>query len=167
VQGSLQNADRASKNRALELAIERHLNALPRAEAEAFREASKSLTDENILLEVETCDADHKGKSHFRPQAEALSRFLGLLDRFVAGITIGIQANPDISAIVVGGVRLVITMAVGFTTFFARLSEMLCRFGDFLGPLAEYAKASIKEDLFVRSACQCIWKSVEILQASS
>lgn len=139
------------ENPALSLAIVTHLNSLPELEREAFRNASNTLTDKNILDLVKTYDADHHGKSRHRPQAEALSRFLGLLDRFMGGITIAIQANPDVSAIVVGGVRLVIDLAIKFLEFFARLSEMLCRFGNLLGPLTEFAKASTREDLVLEA----------------
>ena len=138
-------------NRALELAIARYLDALPELEKEAFREASKTLTEGNILLNVKDHDAAHREQSHFRPQAEKLSRFLCVLDRFMAGVTIGLQSNPDISAIVVGGVRLVIDIAMSFVTFFTRLSDMLCRFGDSLGYLAEYARVSIQEELVLET----------------
>jgi ankyrin repeat domain-containing protein 50 len=138
-------------NPALELATARHLNALPDQEKEVFRETSKNLTDENILIKVRECDVAHKDNSHFRPRAEALSRFLGLLDRFMAGVTIGLQANPDISAIVVGGVRTVIDLAVHFITFFTKLSDMLCSFSDHLKCLAEYAKASLQEELLLET----------------
>jgi ankyrin repeat domain-containing protein 50 len=141
----------AMGNRALQLVIERHLNALPEADREAFRQASKQIANESLLSQVKTYDEDHKQESQFRPHAEALSRFLGLLDRFMAGIAIGIQANPDVSSIVVGAVRIVIGLALSFVTFFARFSEMLSRFSDFLAPLAKYAEASTKEELIQES----------------
>jgi ankyrin repeat domain-containing protein 50 len=141
----------ATGNRALQLAIERHLNALPEADKEGFRQASKQIANETLLCQVKAYDEDHKEVSQFRPHAEALSRFLGLLDRFMAGIAIGIQANPDISSIVVGAVRIVIGLALSFVTFFARFSEMLSRFSDFLAPLAKYAEASTKEELIQES----------------
>jgi hypothetical protein len=141
----------ATGNRALQLAIERHLNVLPEADKEAFRQASKQIANESLLSQVKAYDEDHKQVSQFRPHAEALSRFLGLLDRFMAGIAIGIQANPDISSIVVGAVRIVIGLALSFVTFFARLSEMLSRFSDFLTPLAKYAEASTKEEVIQES----------------
>jgi ankyrin repeat domain-containing protein 50 len=145
VTGALENE--ASRNCALKLAIEKHLDALPEAEKEVFRESSKKMTEDNLVLRIKTCDARHERHSRFRPQAETLSKFLGLLNRFMAGIAIGIQANPDISSIIVGAVRVVIDLAINFVTFFIRLSEMLSRFGDFLGPLTEYAKASEQKTL--------------------
>src|ERR1700733_5762371 len=140
-----------ARNRALQLAIERHLNVLPKADKEAFRQASKQIANESLLSQVKAYDEDHKKVSQFRPHAEALSRFLGLLDRFMAGIAIGIQANPDISSVVVGAVRIVIGLALSFVTFFARFSEMLSRFSDFLAPLTKYAEASTKEELIQQS----------------
>ncbi|OCK73445.1 hypothetical protein K432DRAFT_420720 [Lepidopterella palustris CBS 459.81] len=60
----------------------------------------------------------------------------------MGGIAIGIQAHPEISSLVVGAVRIVIDLAIDFVTFFSKLADMLCQFEDYLGPLAEYAKAS-------------------------
>ena len=143
--------NKATGNPALQLAIERHLNALPEADKVAFRQASKQITNESLLSSVKAYDVDHKQESRFRPHAEALSRFLAVLDRFMAGVAIGIQAHPDISSIIVGAVRIVIDLAVSFVTFFAKLSEMLCRFGDFLAPLAKYAEVSTEEYLIRES----------------
>ena len=50
-------ANTATGNRALQLAIERHLNALPEADKEAFRQASKQITNESLLSQVK---ADRK-----------------------------------------------------------------------------------------------------------
>ena len=140
-----------SGNCALELAIVRHPTLLPEVEREAFREAAKSLTDKNVLDHVKAYDEQHKEVSHHRSQAEGLARFLGLINRFMAGITLFIQANPDVSALVVGGVRLVIDVATNFIDFFPKLSNMLCRFGNFLAPLTEYAKASERQDLVLET----------------
>ncbi|TKA77323.1 hypothetical protein B0A49_02117 [Cryomyces minteri] len=115
-------------NHTFKLAIERHLNALPEAERKAFLQASESLTEENLLISVRAYDAEHKQRLRFRPHTEALSIFLVILNNFVAGVAIGIQANPATSSIVAGAVRVVIDLAVGFVEFFGKLSEMLCRF---------------------------------------
>jgi hypothetical protein len=60
----------------------------------------------------------------------------------MGGVAIGIQAYPEISSLVVGAVRIIIDLAIGFVTFFSKLTDMLCQFEDYLGPLTEYAKAS-------------------------
>jgi ankyrin repeat domain-containing protein 50 len=139
------------ENRALELAIARHLDALPEYEREAFRNAATSLTDKNIVDHVKAYDAQHKEKSNHRSHADDVARFLHLLNRFMAGIKIFIQSNPEISSVVIGGVRLVIDAAISFIEFFPKLSDMMCRFGDLLAPLTEYAKASNREELVLET----------------
>jgi len=105
------------------LAIERHLNTLPEADKEAFRQASKQIANESLLSQVKAYDEDHKQVSQFRPHAEALSLFLIVLGRFMAGVAIGIQANPEISSIAVGAMRIVIELALSFVSFFARFQR--------------------------------------------
>jgi hypothetical protein len=95
-----------------------------------------------LLSSVQAYDDEHKNDSSFRPRAERLSKFLNLLNRFLGGVAIGIQASPEISALVVGSVRVVIDLALKFTLYFSRLTDMLSIFEDYLGPLAEYAKAA-------------------------
>ncbi len=91
---------------------------------------------------MQAYDAEHKIDSSFRPCAERLSKFLDLLNRFTGGVAIGIQANSEISALVVGSVRVVVDLVLKFTTYFSKLTDMICKFQDHLGPLAEYAKAA-------------------------
>lgn len=81
---------------ALQIAVLRHLDGLLDLERKAFREASKNMTNEDLLLNVGKRDEAHKEKSHFRPQKEQLSRSLDLLNRFIAGVAIGLQADLDI-----------------------------------------------------------------------
>jgi ankyrin repeat domain-containing protein 50 len=63
----------------------------------------------------------------------------------MTGISTAIQANPDPSSIIVGAVQLAISLAVEFVNFFDQLTDMLNCFNDYLGTLAEYAKASDTE----------------------
>lgn len=137
----------ASENQPLELAIRRHLSQIPEAEKEVFRDASKSINEGKLLLRVREYDEAHKQNSSFRPQAERLSKFFGLINRLMGGIAIGIQAQPEISALVVGAVRIVIDLAINFVAFFSKLSDMLCQFQDYLEVLPEYAKASENDRL--------------------
>lgn len=120
----------ATGNWALKTAIERHIQQLPEAEKDAFRKAGTAITEDNLLSRVEDWDEAHKRESSFRPRAPALSKFLTFLERFMGGVAIGAQSNPDISSIVVGAVRVVIDLAVQFVTFFEKLTDMLGRFED-------------------------------------
>jgi len=134
-----------SRNAALEEALAIFSKSIPDAEQATFKEASKTLDERALLSDVQAYDAAHKDDSCFRPHAERLTKFLSLLDRFMGGIAIGIQANPEVSSLVVGAVRIVIDLALKFTTFFSRLTEMICAFEDYLKPLVEYAKAADTE----------------------
>lgn len=144
-------ASTRAKNDALQSAIERYLDSLPEPEKLVFRDASQSMSDANLLEKVRGYDRDDKAQSQFRRHTDSVARFLGVLNRFMAGVAIGIQANPDISSIVVGAMRVVITLAIDFVGFFAKLVEMLDRFSDFLGPLAKYATSSGGDKLIQES----------------
>jgi hypothetical protein len=87
------------------------------------------------------------------------------LERFIKGVSIAIQADPNVASIVVGGLLIVIQSALRFTTYFDKLADMLQKFGDYLEPLVEYAKiqhpsihnctVSVYDDLlrFYQEAC--------------
>ncbi|KAJ4322889.1 hypothetical protein N0V94_002151 [Neodidymelliopsis sp. IMI 364377] len=126
----------------LEKALTQTLKKIPESEKAAFEQASKTIDERTVISSVKSYDDAHKNDSSFRPRAERLSKFLNLLNRFMGGVAIGIQASPEISALVVGSVRVVIDLALKFTLYFSRLTDMLCIFEDYLGPLADYAKAA-------------------------
>jgi hypothetical protein len=85
-------------------------------------------------------DTQHASTSSFRPHAEKISKFLGVLDRLLGGVAIAVQANPDISSIAVGGVKLIVDVAMGFTKFFGKLADMFDRLSDIIAPLERYAE---------------------------
>ena len=109
-QGSI-SAKRPEVNPALQLAFQKHLDDLPEADKDVFREECKQISQDSLLLRIKAFDDDHKSSSSFRPRAKDISKFLGLLNRFIAGIYTAIQANPDPSLIVVGLVQVVTTLA--------------------------------------------------------
>lgn len=128
------------RNPVLEKALAEYVQRIPDTEKAAFEHASKTIDEQTLLSKVRAYDVAHKDNSSFRPHADRLSKFLGLLNDFMGGVAIGIQASPEISAIVVGSVRIVIDLALKFTMFFSRLTDMICTFEAYLAPLAEYAK---------------------------
>jgi hypothetical protein len=125
-----------------EKALAKALEKLPKTESAAFTQASKTIDEQALLSDVRAYDAAHENDSLFRPHAERLSKFLTFLNTFMGGVAIGVQASPEISSLVAGAVRIVIDLALKFTTFFSRLTDMVCTFEDFLAPLAEYAQAA-------------------------
>ncbi|KAI1560042.1 Ankyrin repeat protein [Pyrenophora tritici-repentis] len=136
------SAATTSHSLVLEKALAKALEKLPEAERAVFAQASKTIDEQTLLFRVQTYDATHKDDSLFRPHAERLSKLLDLLNRFMGGVAIGIQASPEISSLVVGSVRVVIDLALKFTMYFSKLTDMICTFEDYLGPLAEYARAA-------------------------
>jgi hypothetical protein len=135
-------ASATSRSPLLEEALAKTLGKLSEGEKAAFLQASKTIDQRTLLLGVRTYDAAHKSESFFRPHAERLSKFLDLLNRFMGGVAIGIQASPEVSSLVVGSVRVVIDLALNFTMYFSKLINIVCTFKDYLGPLAAYAQAA-------------------------
>lgn len=80
----------SSHSLVLEKALAKTLETLPQAEKAAFAQALKTVDERTLLSRVRAYDAAHKDNSFFRPYAERLSKFLGLLNRFIGGVAIGI-----------------------------------------------------------------------------
>lgn len=139
------------QNFALAAAIGKHLDSLPDVEKDIFRTAYRTIDEKTILDRISTYDGSHHDASSFRRYAPKLEAVLKLLDKFMAGISTAIQANPDPSAIVVGAVRVVLDVAIGFVEFFTKLADMIWRLGNFLKPLAEYAKAPPEQEVLQES----------------
>jgi hypothetical protein len=96
-------------------ALEKHLAKIPEHEKKHYREVgNKKFTLEDSLSKIQKHGKTHREQSLILSQSESVSSFLRVLDRFMAGISIACQANPEISCIVVGFVRVVIDMAMGF-----------------------------------------------------
>ncbi|THW70199.1 hypothetical protein D6D19_07968, partial [Aureobasidium pullulans] len=131
----------SSANPALLIAIQNHLNKLPEQDKERFRQASATITDENLLSNIRKLNDQHESDSLFRRHADKLSKFLGLLDRLLGSVAIAIQADPGIASIPVGGVRLIVDLAKGFSEFFDKLVTLLDHISDLMMPLQEYVKS--------------------------
>ncbi|OCL05704.1 hypothetical protein AOQ84DRAFT_93057 [Glonium stellatum] len=118
--GGLHSSPTPADNPALQLAIQKHYDSLP--------EADKT----------------------FRSRSQTISKFLNLLQRFMAGVTTAVQASPDPSAIIIGIIQVVLNSALEIATFFDRLSGMIDRLSDYLDPLAEYARGARDSEIFGR-----------------
>ncbi|PGG98467.1 hypothetical protein AJ80_09528 [Polytolypa hystricis UAMH7299] len=138
---SLSNgASSGHQNAALELAIRKHLDQLSDDEKDAFQNAAISLTEDGLLDQVRHLDTDHKAVSVFRHRAEQISKLFRFLDLFMGGITVSIQHSPEISSLIIGGIRLVLDIALRCVTYFTRLTDMILRLADHLEPLARHGK---------------------------
>ncbi|KAL9118052.1 MAG: hypothetical protein Q9187_005405 [Circinaria calcarea] len=132
----------STDNVAFDDALQQHLQKLNQSEKDAFNAAYQNIDPEGLFSRVEDFDRIYNAKASSRRCAEPVTRFIGILEQFMAGMAIGIQSSPEISCLVVGAVRIVIDLAVKFITFFSRLTEMVSCLADHLGNLKEYAKAA-------------------------
>lgn len=127
-------------NPAFLAATKKHLDKLSIVERQAFLQANATITPDSLLGKIRTLDKQHALTSSYRPHAERIARFLSLLDRLLGGVAIAIQANPDISSIAVGGIKLITDIAVGFTKYFGKLTDMFNRLSETIVPLERYAE---------------------------
>jgi hypothetical protein len=139
------------RDQALQLAVQKHLDKLPDSEKDAFKAAWKDVDERQLLARVQIWGVQHARESSFRPQAERLSKLLRVLDRFMGGLAIGTQANPDLSAIVVGGIRIVIDLAIDYVQLFSKLTEITCQLQDYLALLADFAEAGNNSEIIVEA----------------
>jgi plasmid maintenance system antidote protein VapI len=131
---------------ALRNALETYIQKLPESERTAYLAASSM--DPGLLLErVRKLDDQKAQRSKLRPWTKRLTNFLNMIDRSIGGVAIVIQANPDVSSIVVGGAKLIIDIAIRFAVYLDELVEMLDRLSDYLPLLNKYAEHSHLPDI--------------------
>jgi predicted ATPase with chaperone activity len=73
----------------------------------SFRDVRSPL---KVQKTIEDMDKLHQEHSISRKIAAKTLRFLQALETLMAGVSIGIQAYPDVSALVVGAIRVVINV---------------------------------------------------------
>jgi hypothetical protein len=140
----------ATKNNALQKAIEKHAAKLSEHERLSCMQAFSAIPETELLQKIVSCDQDHEEGSRFRQYADKLGNVFGVLDKFLKIISPTVSASPE-GTIAVGAIRAVLDIALNFLGFFGKLTSMICRFGDFLAPLAEYAKIPQDQKTLVES----------------
>ena len=103
-----------SRNAAFADALQRHLLKLSPLESATFRDSHQSLTPENIILKVKAYDQAHNRGSTSRKCSEKVEKSLRILNQFLASIAIAIQSNPDISSLIVGGLKFIVDVIIFF-----------------------------------------------------
>jgi len=99
-----------SKNEQLvfQKTITERARRLPLEKQQAYLDASQNLSVESIFNKVEKLDAGHKDQSSLRKFDEPLSKVFSVVELLMASISILIQQSPEISSLVIGGVRMVL-----------------------------------------------------------
>lgn len=139
-----------TNNPAFDAAVEEFKKRLTDEERSAFCQANTGINAKQLFERVAELDAMDK-KTKPRQSLEDVARFLHLLDQLVRGVSIGIQASPEISSLVIGGAKLIIDMAMNFIDFFQKLTSMLHDLSDHLDHLEEFSKHK-DNDLIMKSA---------------
>lgn len=102
---------RSANNKPFEVALKAHIDKLDPIERAAFQNAYQNITPDALFTQIASFDDEHKSSSLARKTAEPLSLFFKVLDQFMNSVSIAIQANPDISSLVVGGFRLILDVS--------------------------------------------------------
>ncbi|MCJ1348209.1 hypothetical protein MMC31_006440, partial [Peltigera leucophlebia] len=126
------------RNAAFAEALQQHLLKLSPIESATFRASHQSLTPENILLKVKAFDQAHNRGSASRKCAEKVDKSLRILNQFLASIAIAVQSNPEVSSLIVGGLRFIVDLAVNYVTFFMKLTDMIDELFGYLATLQEF-----------------------------
>ena len=92
----------ANTSSAFHVALQKHLRKLKADEEFAFLAAYKTLTPAGLLPSVRTYDDKNRSGSTFRRCLPKISKCFSVLEELMRSVSIGIQSNPEISAIVVG-----------------------------------------------------------------
>ncbi|KAK8018757.1 hypothetical protein PG991_007947 [Apiospora marii] len=141
----------AVHNSAFDLALSSFLNSVGEEERNAFIRAHSNISADSLFARIAKIDVQDKETST-RSHLDTVSRFLRLLNQLVNGVSIGIQASPEISSLVVGGAKLIIDMAANFVDFFEKLTGMIQRLNDHLGHLDEFSKLNDNELILTSTA---------------
>ncbi|MCJ1344810.1 hypothetical protein MMC31_003013 [Peltigera leucophlebia] len=144
---SLSRTSVVSRNAGFADALQQHLLKLSPVEGASFRDSYQSLTPESILLKVKAYDQAHNRGSASRKCAEKVDKSLRILNQFLASIAIAIQSNPDISSLIVGGLKFILDLAVKYVTFFKKLTDMIDELFGYLATLREFDCGSGSSDL--------------------
>jgi hypothetical protein len=138
------------KNNALQKAIEKHAAKLSEHERRSCMQAFSAIPETELLQRITSCDQNHDEDSRFRQYADKLGSVFGVLDKFLKIVSPTVSASQE-ATIAIGAIRAVLDIALNFLAFFGKLTSMICRFGDYLTPLAEYAKIPKDQTTLVNS----------------
>lgn len=104
------------RNTAFANALQQHLAKLSPVESTAFRTSHQTLTAEHVLLKVQDYDQAYNRGSASRKWADKVDKSLRILNQFLTSVAIAIQSNPDISSLIVGGLRLIVDVIILWKT---------------------------------------------------
>lgn len=110
---STDNGIRLASQSTFENALQERLQKiLNPTELESFKIAQQNISADELLSKVKSLDNAYNQTSTSRRYAGPLTEVFQIINQFMRGVAIGIQASPEISSLIVGGVRIVIDVSV-------------------------------------------------------
>ncbi|KAK2783534.1 hypothetical protein FQN53_009157 [Emmonsiellopsis sp. PD_33] len=152
------------KNEALKKAIEEHIKTLPEHDRRRFREASKRLDISDQMDDLVRLHKVREAQSTMASKAARVETFLKFLGRFMGGVAIGIQANPEMSAIIVGGLRVILDCAFQFIEYYTKLIDMIDKLAPYVKPLESYFANATQYPDIVDSTARVYGKLLQFCQ---
>ncbi|KAI5839132.1 hypothetical protein DFP73DRAFT_502190, partial [Morchella snyderi] len=92
-----------------------------------------------LIESVGRYNTQHNERSSSRRGLARIQGFLRVVDGYLKSLGVMIQHSPEISSLVVGGLRLFVDIGIRYIGFFDKLSETLVKMERSLSYLSEYA----------------------------
>lgn len=102
---------------AFALALERHKQNLTPEELKAFS-AGNNISPDQLLADVRNFDMTHSENSHSRKCATRVEGFLTVLNGYLVSVGVITQHSPEVSSVVVGGIKLIVDVRQNFPSLF-------------------------------------------------
>lgn len=139
-------------NTAFLRALEKHKESLTSAEQRAFLKANAN-SPESLITQAHELDSKHLAASRMRRSAAKVDGILNGANGYISALTICTGHDPY-SAIVLGGVKTVIELAIKFPGFFAKLTRMMETIFENLGYLSNYASPVFLSSVEIQDALE-------------
>ncbi|KAK0130385.1 hypothetical protein ONS96_000905 [Cadophora gregata f. sp. sojae] len=136
---AISSSDVSGANQAFHDAINKVVEQLDERDREAFRNSYVHTSPEKSMETIRKLD-EYDGTSKTRTGAKGLGPAIVALDTAMTSIGIAIQHSPEISSLVIGGVRLIIDLVAKFVQFYNKLSQMICQMVDYVAVFDQYSK---------------------------
>jgi NACHT domain len=125
-----------TSNKSFEIALNNVIATLPEKVHQKF---VNSKSPEEIIGQAQEADNSHLKGSRTRYCLGRVQGILSAADQFLDAVSIAIQHDPHISALVVGAIRLTLSVGLNYLAYFEAISTALETVTDHLPFLRKYA----------------------------
>jgi hypothetical protein len=115
-------ASPTTSNKPFEIALN---NVIARLPEKAHQKFVNSKSPEEIIEQAQEADNSHLKGSRTRYCLRRVQGILSAADQFLEAVLIAIQHDPHISALVVGGIRLTLSVGLNYLAYFEAILRAL------------------------------------------